>query len=59
MEYEINTEKKDFINEAKMKKIKIRVTQLEHSNFTLKRLKDSQIVDNIIKIIDAEVQNDN
>lgn len=47
------------VNEHKLNKLLLRVYNLEHNNFTSKKLKDNQIVDSIIKMIDTEVQNDN
>lgn len=47
------------VDEQKLNKLLLRVYNLEHNNFTSKKLKDNQIVDSIIKMIDTEVQNDN
>lgn len=47
------------IDENKLKKLQIRVYNLERQNYINKRLKDNQVVDQIIKFIDSEAQNDN
>lgn len=57
MEFEKTT--KIPVDEQKLNKLLLRVYNLEHNNFTSKKLKDNQIVDSIIKMIDTEVQNDN
>ena len=55
MEFEFGTE----IDEEKLKRLKIRISALEHENYKTKKLKDNEIINKIIKLITEEVDNDN
>jgi len=47
------------IDEEKLRKLKARIFALERENYSTKKLTDSQMVDQIIKMIIREVENDN
>ena len=55
MEFEFGEE----IDEEKLRRLKIRISALEHANYKTKKLKDNEIINKIIKLITEEVENDN
>lgn len=55
MEFEFGEE----IDEEKLRRLKIRISALEHENFKTKKLKDNEIINKIIRLITEEVENDN
>lgn len=59
MEYENKELSGDLVDEEKLRKLKIRIFLMEKQNFISKKLKDNQMVDQIIKAINQEVKNDN
>ena len=61
MEYDVNKadNQNELIDEAKLKRLKIRVYMVERENYKTKKLKDNEMVDKIIKLIMQEVENVN
>lgn len=59
MEFDKTKENINGIDELKLRKLQFRIYGLERNNYINKKMKDNQVVDQIIKIIDTEVQNDN
>lgn len=55
MEFEFGEE----IDEEKLRRLKIRISALEHENYKTKKLKDNEIINKIIRLITEEVENDN
>lgn len=55
MEFEFSDE----IEEEKLRRLKVRISALEHENYKTKKLKDNEIINKIIKLITEEVENDN
>lgn len=55
MEFEFSDE----IDEEKLRRLKIRISSLEHENYKTKKLKDNEIINKIIKLITEEIENDN
>ena len=47
------------VDETKLRRLQLRVVQLERENYNTKKLKDNEIVDRIIKLIRQEVDNVN
>lgn len=47
------------IDEEKLRKLKVRIFNLERENYKTKKLRDNEVVDKIIKLISQEVDNDN
>ncbi len=47
------------LDEEKLKKLQLRIYQLERDNYKTQKLKDNEIVDKIIKMISQEVDNVN
>lgn len=47
------------LDEEKLKKLQLRIYQLERDNYKTQKLKDNEIVEKIIKMISQEVDNVN
>ena len=47
------------LDEEKLKKLQLRIYQLERDNYKTQKLKDKEIVEKIIKMISQEVDNVN
>ncbi len=47
------------IDESKLRKLKYRIYHLERENYKTKKLRDNEMVDKIIKMIQQEVDNVN
>ena len=58
MEFKMENEGAD-VDEVKLRRLQLRVFQLERENYRTKKLKDNEIVDRIIKLIRQEVDNVN
>lgn len=58
MEFKPENKESD-VDEAKLRRLQLRIFQLERENYRTKKLKDNEIVDRIIKLIRQEVDNVN
>lgn len=47
------------LDEEKLKKLQLRIYQLERDNYKTQKLKDNEIIEKIIKMISQEVDNVN
>jgi len=52
-------EKDAQLDNEKLKKLEWRVFSLERENYATRKFKDNEIVERIIRMITAEVENDN
>lgn len=56
---EFNPQEQIVLDEEKLKKLQLRIYNLERENYKTKKLKDNEVVDKIIKLISQEVDNVN
>lgn len=57
MEY--NPQEQILIDEEKLKKLQLRIYNIERENYKTKKLKDNEVVERIVKLISQEVDNVN